>query len=168
MSPIGSRPRPPKASGLGYSLVEVTVVIAVASILTVSILSRTSNDEFDRVLVQDALLSVARLTQQSAFGRQRVSLHLQLSDGDLSFGSKLDGTLQSTAVFDGSDFVMTLGPVTNINAISCGALAALTNYDLDFNDLGDVAHPLGFQICLNQSPIVCISSAGFAHKGVCE
>ena len=157
-----------KASGFGYTLVEVIVVIAVASILTVSILSRTSNDEFDRVLVGDALLSAGRLAQQRAFGRQNVSLNLQLSSETLTLGTKISGTLQPSAVLTGIGYPVTLGAVADITNISCGSLTTLSNFDLDFDGLGEVAHALGFQICFNQSPIVCITSAGFAHEGQCE
>ena len=164
----GSRQSQRKARGFGYSLVEVIVVIAVASILTVSILSRTSNHEFERVLVGDALLSAGRLAQQRALGRQNVSLSLQLSSETLTLGTKISGTLRPSAVLTGIEYPMTLGAVADITNISCGSLTTLSNFDLDFDSLGEVAHALGFQICFNQSPIVCITSAGFAHEGQCE
>lgn len=171
---------------VGFTLVELVIVIVIISVLGAVALSRIlRGNTYDAFILRDQIISLARTTQQSALGRADViltitpSVSLETVTLTTSYGAG-PATI-NTVEFDLSPISIT-GSVNNTDSCSVTLGSAITNaapFIIRFDELGDLDLS-GFgagssvtdsvKICLNDDPAdsVCISPAGFAYAGDCD
>jgi len=171
---------------LGYSVIELVIVILVIGIVSSVVLARSlRSDTYNAIIARDQLVSIARSAQQKAIGRTGVSLHIQPVGNSLQFRIEDDtGVVESIEV--GLASVIPSGDVNQL--ASCSVIGGASVISLStpmvvyYNELGDLleggvtgapgnpeAVTSGARICINNDPVmsVCMSSAGYAYVGDC-
>lgn len=170
----------------GFTVVEIIITILIISILAVSVYSRLSdNNTFEGLIVRDQIISLARIAQQNALGRQDVELRVTpTGSGDVTIETRT-GTTTLQSVTTSISSLTLESDVNNTASCSGGASNTLSNSDylrLRFAELGDLedsgvvnagyptAVSSAVRICINDDPIlsVCVSPGGFAYAGDCD
>lgn len=170
----------------GFTIVEFIVVSLVIGVLASVTMSRMlRGSAMNGVILRDQIVSFARSAQQSALGRENVSLEIR---------PNIAGTMVTLTLSDSGGELQneefSLRGVTiagDINETdSCSVTSGgtnLTNADylvLNFKSLGDLGNSgiagseaainSALRVCLNDNPVmsVCISPSGFAYSGDCD
>jgi MSHA pilin protein MshC len=170
----------------GFTVVEIIITILIISILAVSVYSRLSdNNTFEGLIVRDQIISLARIAQQNALGRQDVELRVTpTGSGDVTIETRT-GTTTLQSVTTSISSLTLESDVNNTASCSGGASNTLSSSDylrLRFAELGDLedsgvvnagypsAVSSAVRICINDDPIlsVCVSPGGFAYAGDCD
>ena len=167
----------------GFSIVEVVVAIVLVGIVASLAMSRfLGSNTFNPVAIQGQIVSLVRAAQQSAMGRQDVTVTLTPNGDTLNLTlEEVNGDVESIDL--NMQGISLSGDVNETD--SCGTTAgatAITNGNpliLNFGSLGDLEDS-GFgagttvesavRICVNNDPTysVCVSPAGFAYEGDCD
>jgi len=150
----------------GFTLVELVLVVVVLAIVSLSISSRyLSGSNFDQVIARDGAISVMRQVQQSALGKNNVSLKIETSGSSVVFSEVISGATGTTRSFPANEVAITAGSVGS--GTTCGSIGSTIT--LNFDSAGEIeaVDDDGFPICLNGESSLCISPAGFAHQGAC-
>ena len=151
----------------GFTLVELVLVVVVLAIVSLSISSRyLSGSNFDQVIARDGAISVMRQVQQSALGKNNVSLKIETSGSSVVFSEVISGATGTTRSFPANEVAITAGSVGS--GTTCGSIGSTIT--LNFDSAGEIeaVDDDGFPICLNGQSSLCISPAGFAHQGACR
>ncbi len=174
---------------VGFTIVEIVIVILVLTIISVTVMSRFSDENaFVGLVVRDQLISQARRAQQGAFGRSDMSMvftpnedgteatievleasasvsRVTVSISSLTITADKDVTdscasIAGSNVSDSSPFTLTFGELGNLVASS--GVASAASYA--------VAPTSAVRFCVNEdiNYSVCISPSGFAYVGDCD
>lgn len=175
-----------RVTAVGFSIVELVVVIAILSIIAAVAMARFSNgNAFEGIIVRDQIISLARTAQQNSFGRADVTMTIApTGSGDVIIETTFDGV--SIEQVTTSMSALSLSGDRNVTAscsVSSGG-SAITNANpmvFTFGELGDIASPSGvsgsagdvnsgLRVCINNdaSLSVCVSPSGFAYIGDCD
>jgi MSHA pilin protein MshC len=174
---------------IGFTIVELVIVILVLAVISVTAMSRFSDENaFTGLIVRDQIISQARRAQQGSFGR---------ADMTMVFTPNGAGTEATVEVLEAS---AALSSVTvSINSLtitgdtdvttSCASIdgtSSITDtapFTLTFGALGDLVASSGVagaasfglpttavRLCINQdiNYSMCVSPAGFAYAGDCD
>jgi len=179
-----------QSRSIGFTIVELVVVIFVLALISVTAMSRFSDENaFTGLVVRDQIISQARRAQQGSFGRPSMSM---------VFTPNVAGTeatvdvLQASASDAVSSVTVPIGSLTLTGDTNVTDSCATTTgssitdtapFTLTFGELGDlvassgVAGAVSFgapttavRFCINEDIdySVCISPAGFAYAGDCD
>lgn len=171
----------------GFTLIEIIIVIVTISILTAVVMSRLSDaNSFNGIILRDQIISLARIAQQSSFGRANVELIItpSSSGSNVTIEAKTGSTVIESATTPMQSLSLK-GDVNTTSSCSGGGANTLSNsapmrIGIDgLGDLGDSGvvgsgYPSSVssavRICINDDPglSVCISPAGFAYAGDCD
>ena len=150
----------------GFTLVELVSVVALIGVLmSFSIGRLTGTGGFNEVVVRDGILSIARGVQQMSLGQQNVQLRMSVSGSNVIVSSLVSGAIDSTKTFPSSDVAITAGAVGSGTA--CGAISSPITLAYASDGEIESVDSDGFPICLNGQSSLCISPAGFVHRGAC-
>lgn len=180
--PLSCRPQ-----AKGFTVLEMIVAIVIVGIVSAVAFSRfVDGNAFNPVIVRDQLISLARIAQQSALGRENVQLSLTPSvDGGLLLVEVTEslGAVPISTEIISLESVALAGDIDVTDSCSAiGGSVALTNstpLKIDYAALGAIKNISGIasgavssavRICINNSAIasVCISPSGFAYAGDCD
>lgn len=170
----------------GFTIVEIIITVLIISVLAVSVYSRLSdNNTFEGLIVRDQIISLARIAQQNALGRQDVELRVTpTGSGDVTIETRTGATTLQSVTTSSSSLTLE-SDVNNTSSCSGGASNTLSSSDylrLRFAELGDLedsgvvnaGYPTtvssAVRICINDDPIlsICVSPGGFAYVGDCD
>ena len=150
----------------GFTIVELVAVIALVGVLmSVSIGRLAGTVAFDEIVVRDGILSIARGAQQTSLGQQNVQLKMSVSGSNVTVSSLVSGAIDSTKTFPSNDVAITAGAVGSGTA--CGAISSPITLAYASDGEVESVDSDGFPICLNGQNSLCISPAGFVHRGAC-
>ncbi len=174
-----------RASANGFTLVELIITIVILGIVSAVVMPRIlGSTTFNAPIIRDQIISLSRIAQQSALGRESVTLSIQPNAGGATAtltSSSSSGTI-NTVSLPISDVALT----TDNTSAACGAPSAsstvsnATPLNINFGELGDLlasgvagseaAVNAALRICINDEPAlsVCISPSGFAYAGNCD
>jgi MSHA pilin protein MshC len=171
----------------GYTIIELIVVIILIGIASAFAMSRMlGGNVFTPSIVQQQIISLARIAQQSSLGRSDVTLTITPNGDDTVTidAEESSGTVTIQSVTISMDSVSFSGDINKTascavddgdTAITSGAAMVLA-----FGQLGDLedsgigggaaAITSAVRICLNNSPSdsVCVAPSGFAYAGDCD
>lgn len=172
----------------GYTLVELVAAIVLIGIASAFAMSRIlEGNAFTPSIVQQQIISLARISQQSSLGRSNVTLTItpSVSGDEVTIDAEeSSGTVTIQSVTLSMDSVTLSGDINK--TASCAADdgdTPITNGApmlLDFGELGDLedsgigvlAEPItsAVRICINNTArdSVCVSPSGFAYAGDCD
>lgn len=173
-------------ASLGFTVVELVVVIVILSSISVVAISRVlSENTYNAIVVRDQIISLSRTAQQNSLGRADVTMTITPSAaGDtVTIATSYDGGgIESfTAPLDS---ISLTGDINETDGCEVTAGAdAITNaapMTLTFGELGDLgvsgvtgstgAVTSAVRICLNDTAneSICVSPSGFAYAGDCD
>lgn len=171
----------------GFTIIEVIVALVIVSIVGAVFMARLGGaNSFNGIVVRDQIVSLARMAQQSAFGRAGVELTVEpnVAGSEAIITATSDnGQLQRVVVpttelllsgdRDEMDSCGTTPGGETINnanpfAIKFGRLGDVIASSGVASDSGDVEQTL--RVCINNNPdlSVCISASGYAYAGDCD
>lgn len=172
----------------GYTLIELIAAIVLIGIAVAFAMSRLlDNNTFTASIVQQQIISLARIAQQSSLGRSNVTLTITPSvDGsEVTIDAEESGgtvTIQSVTI--SMDSVTLSGDINK--TASCAVddgdtpISNVAPMLLNFGELGDLgvsgigggaaAITSAIRICINDiaSDSVCVAPSGFAYAGDCD
>ncbi|MEX2130923.1 MAG: prepilin-type N-terminal cleavage/methylation domain-containing protein [Pseudohongiellaceae bacterium] len=170
----------------GFTIVEfivVSLVIGVLASVTMSRLIRGS--AMNGIVLRDQVISFTRTVQQSAMGRENVSLEIRpnLAGTTITLTSSSNGGEMETSTFS-LQSISVSGDINETDSCSVtNGDTDLSNADylvLNFTSLGDLADSgiagseaaitSAVRMCINEDPLlsVCLSPSGFAYAGDCD
>lgn len=170
----------------GFTVIEIIVTLLLIAILGAMFMARLgSANAFNGVVIRDQIISLTRLAQQNAFGREDLELIFQP-----------DGSGEATiTVSSGAEQLEQVSvPVTSVSltgdrdvANSCtvtpggNTISAGNPLRLHFGTLGQLVASSGVgtdvgvvnrsvRVCVNNDSdlSVCISPSGYAYTGDCD
>lgn len=178
----------PKRLQSGFTIVEIVVAIFLVGILSAVTISRfLDGNAFNASIVRDQIISLARIAQQSALGRDNVRLTITpngAGDSVTIAASESNGAVIIDSATVSLDSVTLNGDI-NITS-SCepsgagNAITAANPMIIEFGKLGELKDTAsgagagtitkGVRVCLNASALdsVCVSPSGFAYAGDCD
>ena len=172
----------------GFTIIELVIVIVLIGIISAIIMSRfLGGNTFTPSIVQQQIISLARIAQQSSLGRADVTLTITPNAGGDQVTIEAEESAGATtiqAVTIPMDSVTLSGDInkTASCAVDDGD-TAITNAApmvLDFGELGDLqdsgigggaaAITSAVRICINNSAAdsICVAPSGFAYAGDCD
>lgn len=170
----------------GFTIIELVVVIFVLGVISVTAMSRFSDENaFTGIVVRDQIISQARRAQQGAFGRSPITMVFTPAGSEATLE-----VLQGSAALSSSTFPIDSLTITGDTDVtdSCASTAG-TNvtgaapFTLTFGELGNLVASSGVagagsfgapttavRFCINEDVnySVCFSPAGFAYAGDCD
>lgn len=168
----------------GFTIIEMVVAIVIVGILSAVTLSRfMGGNAFNAPIVRDQIISLARIAQQSALGRNDVEMTITPNPAGTSVFIEVtdsNGANQISAETLSLESVVLSGDANNTDSCAPGdAGVAISNgnpMELVFGELGGLEEVSGVavtsavRICINSnaSDSVCLSPSGFAYGGVCD
>ena len=180
--------RNPNATG--FTIVELIIAMVLIAILTATIFARfLDTDTFGATVLQNQIISMARVAQQSSLGRSNVSLTITPDGSGDTVTLEVEdvGGVIESAQLDMDGVNIFSGDINKAHPVpSCSADdgdSAITNaaeMTLNFDELGDLdvsgitgstgAVTTALRICINDSDLssICVSPSGFAYAGNCD
>ncbi len=176
----------PRSDSVGFSVIELVIVILVIGIVSAVAIARIlRSDTYNPIIARDQLVSVARSAQQKAIGRNDVSLHIQPIGNSLQFRIEDETGVVETIDTDLAAVIPSgdVNQLASCNVVGGESVVSLaTPMVLYYNELGDllnggVTGAVGFpedvtsgaRLCINNNPAmsVCFSPSGYAYVGDC-
>ncbi len=154
---------------LGFTMVELIVVILLLGIVSVVALPRFIDPQSYRdLLLKDQLISFTRFAQQAALTRFNQQVTLELSrPGDWLFEVKVDGSSYRQQAVERGNGALTLSSPSSITVNSATPLV------IRFDNLGNAVELNGGSLSANLSfdasgRSFCISRAGYAYEAASQ
>ncbi len=171
----------------GFTLIEIIVALVLVSVLGAVFMSRLGGaNSFNGVVARDQIVNLARMAQQSAFGRAGVELSVlpNAAGSEATIIANSDtGVLQRVTVPISSVSLAGDRDVTDSCGVTPGGTAINNSdpFEVRFGRLGEVVASSGvasdsgvveksLRVCINSNPelSVCIAPSGFAYTGDCD
>lgn len=154
----------------GFTLVELVIVIVIAGVLAGYGGARfVSSRSFDAAIARDKVVSFFSNAQLSALGKNSIDVYVESSASSASFSLRVNGVIQESRVIDTTEVDLELGTVGYEGSPdNCVALPSSTAISYDSAAEIVSSDSNGIPICVDGVRVACISSSGFAHKGLCE